>query len=78
MAEVSESQADFPPRDSRSFRVIVVRDARWNKREPFRSAQIYIWDILNFVQTEGGKPGHFDVGERYLVRISTLSSWRLV
>ena len=52
--------------------MIVVKDARWTKREPFRRGQIHIWDILNFVQTEGGKPGHFEAGERYLVRVAIL------
>ncbi|KZT73350.1 hypothetical protein DAEQUDRAFT_465445 [Daedalea quercina L-15889] len=62
-----ELEADYPPRESRSFRVVVVKDARWSKREPLRRGQVHVWDILNFVQTEGGKPGHFAAGERYLV-----------
>ncbi|TFY61563.1 hypothetical protein EVJ58_g4449 [Rhodofomes roseus] len=62
-----ELEADYPPRDSRSFRVIVVKDARWSKREPLRTGQLHIWDILNYVQTEGGKPGQFTEGERYIV-----------
>ncbi|KAH9923670.1 uncharacterized protein B0H18DRAFT_1014556 [Fomitopsis serialis] len=62
-----ELEADYPPRESRSFRVIVVKDARWEKREPLRQGQVHIWDILKCVQTEGGKPGHFEVGERYLI-----------
>lgn len=59
-------EINYPSRNVRNFRVIVVKDSRWVKREPLRRAQITIWDVLNITHTEGGKAGHFEEGQRFL------------
>lgn len=62
-----ELEINFPPRNARSFRVIVVKDSQWCKSEPLRRAQITIWDVLRITHTEGGRAGHFEAGQRFLV-----------
>ncbi|KAF8641071.1 hypothetical protein AX17_000715 [Amanita inopinata Kibby_2008] len=61
-----ELQKICPPRDVRSFRVIVVQDARTRRRPANRVAQITVWDILNVFAGEDCKEA-FNVGQRYLV-----------
>lgn len=61
-------QSLCPPRNVRSFRAIVVQDARWSKRRPYRKAQLTIWDVMSLNLTEGSKAGHFKQGHRLMVR----------
>ncbi|KAH9932032.1 uncharacterized protein BXZ73DRAFT_89984 [Epithele typhae] len=56
-----------PERNVRDFRVLVVRDARWEKREPTRTAQITLWDAMRMVFADGGAPGDVRAGQRFLV-----------
>ncbi|KAI0931562.1 hypothetical protein AcV5_004980 [Taiwanofungus camphoratus] len=70
-----------PPRNVRSFRVLVVKDARWFRRPPLRHAQITVWDVLNVTHDEGGRAGHFEAGQRFLVTNlmpSKQSAWMAV
>ncbi|KAF8899070.1 hypothetical protein BD779DRAFT_1431059 [Infundibulicybe gibba] len=56
-----------PPRDVRSFRILVVQDARTCRRPSHRTAQLTVWDVLNLSLSEGTTPGTFTVGQRFLV-----------
>ncbi|KAG7099659.1 hypothetical protein E1B28_001485 [Marasmius oreades] len=56
-----------PPRNTRSFRVIFVRDAQSNRRAANRTAQLTIWDVLNVQLNEGKPPGYFEPGYRCIV-----------
>lgn len=56
-----------PPRSVRDFRVVVVKDARWERKEPTRTAQITLWDPLRMVFSDGGTPGDIREGQRFLV-----------
>ncbi|KAK2461438.1 hypothetical protein APHAL10511_005901 [Amanita phalloides] len=62
-----ELQNSCPPRDVRSFRVVVAQDARTRRRPANRMAQITVWDVLGISFEEGGARGAFSVGQRYLV-----------
>ncbi|KAF8921973.1 hypothetical protein CPB85DRAFT_1209445 [Mucidula mucida] len=52
-----------PPRDVRSFRVLVVKDARSGRKPANREAQLTVWDVLNVHLAEGRRAGSFQVGE---------------
>ncbi|KAI0348271.1 nucleic acid-binding protein [Trametopsis cervina] len=56
-----------PPREVRSFRVLVVRDATTRRRPSERSAQITVWDVLSAFVSEDGKAGLFKEGQRFVV-----------
>ena len=56
-----------PERNARDFRVIVVRDAQWHRKEPTRTAQITLWDAMRMVFSEGGTPGDIREGQRFQV-----------
>ncbi|KAI0640038.1 hypothetical protein C8Q77DRAFT_1214381 [Trametes polyzona] len=62
-----ELQDVCPPRNVRDFRVVVAKDARWRKKEPFRTVQITLWDPLKVVFSENGNPGEIKEGQRFLV-----------
>ncbi|KAF8625213.1 hypothetical protein AX15_005515 [Amanita polypyramis BW_CC] len=62
-----ELQKLCPPRDVRSFRVVVVQDACTRRRPANRVAQITVWDVLKLSFEEGGSKGPFEAGQRYLV-----------
>ncbi|RDX51158.1 hypothetical protein OH76DRAFT_1555272 [Lentinus brumalis] len=62
-----ELQFACPPRSVRDFRVVVVKDARWARKEPMRTAQITLWDPMRMVFSEGGSPGEIREGQRFLV-----------
>ncbi|KAK7695063.1 hypothetical protein QCA50_002252 [Cerrena zonata] len=54
-----------PPRDVRSFRVIIVKDAQpgTGKYPAGRTGQITIWDVLNYRVSEDAAPGSFTEGQ---------------
>ncbi|KAF5368607.1 hypothetical protein D9758_002203 [Tetrapyrgos nigripes] len=56
-----------PPRDIRSFRVIVVQDARTSQHPANRVAQLTVWDVLHVQLSESKPAGHFDIGNRVIV-----------
>ncbi|KAL1737489.1 hypothetical protein EV714DRAFT_241592 [Schizophyllum commune] len=56
-----------PPRNVRSFRVIVGRDARTNRKPANRNAQITVWDVMNLALYEGRPEGTIEVGHRFLI-----------
>ncbi|KAL1737877.1 hypothetical protein HDZ31DRAFT_51742, partial [Schizophyllum fasciatum] len=56
-----------PPRNVRSFRVVVGRDARVRRKPANRTAQITVWDVMNLALYEGRPEGTIEVGHRFLV-----------
>ena len=60
-------QTNCPPRDVRSFRILIVKDARTDRRPANRTAQLTVWDVLNLSLSEGSAAGTFELGKRYLV-----------
>ncbi|KAF5352763.1 hypothetical protein D9756_005896 [Leucocoprinus leucothites] len=62
-----ELEAACPPRDIRSFRVLVVEDSRTCRRPANRHAQLTVWDVLGLTLFEGAKPGAIEVGSRFLI-----------
>ncbi|KAH9486281.1 Breast cancer type 2 susceptibility protein-like protein [Psilocybe cubensis] len=55
-----------PPRDVRSFRVLIVQDARTIRRPANRKAMLTVWNILGITLEEGSQAGDFQVGQRFL------------
>jgi breast cancer 2 susceptibility protein len=47
--------------------VIVAQDARTIRRSATRSAQITVWNVMSLVLKEGGNPGAFQEGQKFLV-----------
>ncbi|KAI0785380.1 hypothetical protein BC629DRAFT_1700031 [Irpex lacteus] len=62
-----ELDALCPPRQVRSFRVLVVRDATTHRRPARRTAQVTVWDVLTAYVDEYGVPGQFKEGQRFVV-----------
>ncbi|GLB35844.1 putative BRCA2, oligonucleotide/oligosaccharide-binding, domain 1 [Lyophyllum shimeji] len=56
-----------PPRNVRSFRIIVVQDSCTRRRPANRKALLTVWDVLNLSFCEGGSPGSFGIGQRFIV-----------
>ncbi|KAK0481755.1 hypothetical protein IW261DRAFT_1472286 [Armillaria novae-zelandiae] len=79
MDEIEKELADIcPPRDVRNFRVIVVKDARTQRRPGNRLAQLTVWDVLNVTLSEGKRAGSFESGDRCLVthlQPTQVSAW---
>ncbi|KAJ4002292.1 hypothetical protein F5050DRAFT_1559157, partial [Lentinula boryana] len=53
-----------PPRNIRSFRVIIARDFSTSRFPANRIAQITIWDVMDLKLTEDKPQGHFGAGWR--------------
>ncbi|KAJ4485769.1 hypothetical protein J3R30DRAFT_3441936 [Lentinula aciculospora] len=53
-----------PPRNIRSFRVIIAQDSRTNRFSANRTAQLTIWDVMDLKLTEEKPRGYFEVGWR--------------
>lgn len=49
------------------MRVLIVRDAQWYRKQPLRSAQVTVWNVLNIPTRADDAPGHFREGDQYLV-----------
>lgn len=62
-----ELRTNCPARDVRSFRILIVKDARTDRRPANRTAQLTVWDVLNLSLSEGSAAGTFELGKRYLV-----------
>ncbi|KAF8514762.1 hypothetical protein JB92DRAFT_2917724 [Gautieria morchelliformis] len=62
-----ELASSFPPRQVRNFRVLNVKDAQTVRKPSWRTAQVTVWDVMSLNVTEGGAPGSFNVGERYMI-----------
>ncbi|KAF8167376.1 hypothetical protein B0H34DRAFT_14333 [Crassisporium funariophilum] len=56
-----------PPREVRSFRMLIMQDARTTRRPANRTVQVTVWDVLNLQLAEGGRAGSFECGQRFLV-----------
>ena len=65
-AEVG-AQSVCPPREVRSFRVLLMRDARTTRRPANRVVELTVWDVLSlsFDEAPGGR---FKEGQRFQVR----------
>ncbi|KAG6837644.1 hypothetical protein H0H93_004920 [Arthromyces matolae] len=62
-----ELQQICPPRFVKNFRIVVIQDARVRKHAGNRTAQLTVWDVRNLSFSEGGSPGSFEIGQRFLV-----------
>ncbi|KAG5649854.1 hypothetical protein H0H81_001762 [Sphagnurus paluster] len=63
-----------PPRNVRNFRIIVVQDARTQRRSGHRKALLNVWDVLNLSFSEGTSPGSFEIGQRFMASTKLISA----
>ncbi|KAF8808104.1 hypothetical protein BYT27DRAFT_7338672 [Phlegmacium glaucopus] len=56
-----------PPREVRSFRILVVQDARTIRRPANRTALLTVWNVLQLSLAEGSSAGSFEFGQRFLI-----------
>ncbi|KAF8971700.1 hypothetical protein BDZ97DRAFT_1901423 [Flammula alnicola] len=61
-----ELKTTCPPRDVRSFRILIAQDARTLRRPANRNAQLTVWDVLGLTLDEGSRAGTFEVGQRFM------------
>ena len=57
-----------PPREVRSFRVLLMRDARTTRRPANRAVELTAWDVLSLSFNEAPE-GQFKEGQRFQVRL---------
>ena len=57
-----------PPREVRSFRVLLMRDARTTRRPAHRAVELTVWDVLS-LSFDGAPGGQFKEGRRFQVRL---------
>ena len=72
LSSTSFSQILCPPREVRSFRILVVQDARTIRRPANRTALLTVWNVLQLTLTEGSLAGSFECGQRFLVGFFSL------
>jgi breast cancer 2 susceptibility protein len=62
-----------PPREVRSFRVLLMRDARTTRRPGHRAVELTVWDVLSlsFDEAPGGQ---IKEGQRFQVRLFSQAS----
>ncbi|KAI0059444.1 hypothetical protein BV25DRAFT_1901580 [Artomyces pyxidatus] len=56
-----------PPRDVRSFRILLLKDAVTSRRPANRIVELTVWNVLNLSFDEGHKPGYFKEGQRFRI-----------
>jgi len=56
-----------PPREVRSFRVLLMRDARATRRRAHLVVELTVWDVLSLSFDEASA-GQFKEGQRFQVR----------
>jgi len=61
-----ELQAASPPREVRSFRVLLMRDACATRRPARRMVELTVWDVLE-LGFDGAPVGHFKEGQNFQV-----------
>ncbi|KAH9964099.1 hypothetical protein BC827DRAFT_49058 [Russula dissimulans] len=61
-----ELQAACPPREVRSFRVLLMRDACATRRPARRMVELTVWDVLQ-LGLDGTPEGHFKEGQSFQV-----------
>ncbi|KAI0299813.1 hypothetical protein BC826DRAFT_714100 [Russula brevipes] len=61
-----ELQSACPPREVRNFRVLLMRDARTNRRPARRVVELTAWDVLS-LGFDGVGAGHLVEGQRFQV-----------
>ncbi|KAI9444587.1 hypothetical protein H4582DRAFT_2070318 [Lactarius indigo] len=64
-----ELQAACPPREVRSFCVLLMRDARVARRPARRVVEMTCWDVLS-LSFDGAAPGRFKEGQRFQVSLA--------
>lgn len=60
------AQSTCPPREVRSFRVLLMRDSRTTRRPARRVVELTVWDVLSLA-FDGAPTGHFKDGQRFQV-----------
>src|SRR5712671_2134531 len=60
------TQAACPPREVRSFRVLLMRDACATRRPARRIVELTVWDVLE-LGFDGAPAGHFKEGRGFQV-----------
>ncbi|KAJ2932806.1 hypothetical protein H1R20_g4284, partial [Candolleomyces eurysporus] len=60
-------QETCPPRNARSHQVLVVKDARTDRRPANRVAHLSVWEVDKIDLSEGSRSASFTVGQRFLV-----------
>ncbi|KJA28356.1 hypothetical protein HYPSUDRAFT_696943 [Hypholoma sublateritium FD-334 SS-4] len=56
-----------PPRNVKSFRILIIQDARTSRRPANRTAQLTVWDVLSLSSDEdSSRAGGFEVGQRFM------------
>lgn len=60
-------QTACPPRDVRSFRIIIAEDSQTCRRPANRYVQLTVWDIFSLTLSEGVRPGTIEAGSRFMV-----------
>jgi hypothetical protein len=61
-------QSTCPPREVRSFRVLLMRDACATRRPARRVVELTAWDVLSLSFDEA-RAGQFKEGQRFQVRL---------
>jgi len=61
-----ELQSACPPREVRNFRVLLMRDARTDRRPAHRVVELTVWDVLS-LGFDGVGAGHLVEGQRFQV-----------
>ncbi|KAI0253208.1 hypothetical protein BJV78DRAFT_220331 [Lactifluus subvellereus] len=61
-----ELQSACPLREVRSFRVLLMRDARTTRRPARRVVELTVWDVLSLT-FDGAPAGHFKDGQRFQI-----------
>ncbi|KAI0297548.1 hypothetical protein B0F90DRAFT_1738028 [Multifurca ochricompacta] len=61
-----ELQSACPPREVRSFRVLMMRDARAKRRPAHRVVELTVWEVLSLA-FDGVTAGQFKDGQRFQV-----------
>ena len=67
-AEVG-AQSVCPPREVRSFRVLLMRDVRTARKPANRAVELTVWDVLSLSFDEAAV-GQFKEGQRFQVRFN--------
>lgn len=69
----SAAQSACPPREVRSFRVLLMRDARTTRRPARRMVELTVWDVLSFA-FDGATAGQFKEGQAFQVGLAPICS----
>ena len=65
------AQSACPPREVRSFRVLLMRDARATRRPARRVVEMTVWDVLSLA-FDGSPVGQFKEGQAFQVSFALI------